>query len=219
MVPPEVSAVSRAPRRPRSMWLTRIVMDERAAPPAAGAEALGQHRDDRGEILARQSRGYGQARRKSAKSSSSSHSRAATSATICCASTSSGCSGIDETVELAAAHAVEQRRAFDQLVARQREEPALGRAADGVARAADALQEARDRARRAELADQVDVADIDAELERGGGHQRLELAALQPLLGVEPALLGEAAVMRRDVLLAEALGQLPRDALGHAGAC
>ena len=35
--------------------------------------------------------------------------------------------------------------------------------------------------RRAELADQVDVADVDAELERTGGDQRLELARLQPL--------------------------------------
>ena len=77
-----------------------------------------------------------------------------------------------------------------------------------MARAPDPLQEARDRARRAELADQVDVADVDAELERGGRDQRLQLAALEPLLGVEPLLLGEAAVMRGDLVLAEALGQL-----------
>ena len=57
----------------------------------------------------------------------------------------------------------------------------------------------RDRARRAELADQVDVADVDAELERRGRDQRLQLAALQPLLGVEPLLLGEAAVVRGDL--------------------
>ncbi len=41
------------------------------------------------------------------------------------------------------AHRVEQRRALDQLVARQREEPPLRHAADRVARAADALQERR----------------------------------------------------------------------------
>ena len=46
-----------------------------------------------------------------------------------------------------------------------------------------------DRARRAELADEVDVADVDAELERGGRDQRLQLAALEALLGVEPQLL------------------------------
>ena len=104
--------------------------------------------------------------------------------------------GDRQPVELAAPDAVEQRRAFDQLVARERKQPALGRAVDRVAGAPDPLQEARDRARRAELADQIDVADVDAELERGGRDQRLQLAALQPLLGVEPLLLGEAAVMR-----------------------
>ena len=121
-----------------------------------------------------------------------------------------------EPVELAARDAVEQRRALDQFIARQREQPAFRRAVDGMSGATDALQEARDRARRAELADEIDVADIDAELERGGGDQRLELAALEPLLGVEPLLLGEAAVMRRDLLLAEPLGELAGRALGHA---
>ena len=186
----------------------RVVMDQRAAPAAPGAEAVGQHlRRSRRTPRAARSR-YGQARRTSANSSSSLHSCAATSATICCASTSSGCVGNLQPVELAATHAVEQRRAFDQLVARQREQPALRRAADGVAGAADPLQEGGDRARRAELADQIDVADIDAELERGGGDQRLQLAVLQPLLGVEPLLLRQAAVMRGDVVLAEPFGQL-----------
>ncbi len=125
--------------------------------------------------------------------------------------------GNRQAIELAATHAVEQRRAFDQLVARQRKQPALRRAADRVAGAADALQEGRDRARRAELADEIDVADVDAELERGGRHQRLQLAALQPLLGVEPQLLGHAAVMRGDVRLRRgARTSCARDALGHA---
>ena len=84
-----------------------------------------------------------------------------------------------------------------------------------MAGAADALQEARDRARRADLADEIDVADVDAEFERGGGDQRLQLAALEPLLGVEPLLLGEAAVMRRHLLLAEPLGELARRPLGQ----
>ena len=65
-----------------------------------------------------------------------------------------------------------------------------------MARAAGALQERRDRARRAELADELDVADVDAELERRRGDERLQLAALQPLLGVQPQLLRHAAVMR-----------------------
>ena len=121
-----------------------------------------------------------------------------------------------QPIELAAADAVEQRRAFDQLVAREREQPALGRALDRMSGAPDPLQEARDRARRADLADQIDVADVDAEFERGGGDQRLELAALQTLLGIEPLLLGQAAVMRGQLMLAQALGQLTRRPLGHA---
>ena len=40
---------------------------------------------------------------------------------------------------------------------------------EGVAGAADALQEGRDAARRADLADEVDAADVDAQLQRGGG--------------------------------------------------
>ena len=44
----------------------------------------------------------------------------------------------------------------------------------GVIGAADALQEHRDAARRAELAHQLDVADVDAELERRRGHHDLE---------------------------------------------
>ena len=120
-----------------------------------------------------------------------------------------------QPVELAARDRIEQRRALDQLVARQREEPRLRNAADLMARASRALQERRDRARRAELADEVDVADVDAELERRGRDQDLELAVLQPLLGLEPQLLRHAAVMRHHVIGAEQLGQVARRALGH----
>ena len=123
--------------------------------------------------------------------------------------------GDDEAVELVAPHAVDKRDALDKIVARKRKEAPLGRAADGVARTADALQEGRDRARRADLADEVDVADVDAEFERGGRHQGLELAALEPLLGGESQLFRHAAVMRGHGLIAEPVGELARDALGH----
>ena len=39
------------------------------------------------------------------------------------------------------------------------------------------------------------------------------------VLGVEPLVLREAAVMRRDRVLAEPLAQVPREPLRHAGAC
>ena len=69
----------------------------------------------------------------------------------------------------------------------------FGHAAHRVVGAADALQEYRDAARRAELAHQLDVADVDAELERGGGHHDLELAGLEALLGVEAGFLARAS--------------------------
>ena len=81
---------------------------------------------------------------------------------------------------------------------------------------ADALQEGCDRTRRTDLTNEIDVADIDPELERGGRHQSLEFATLQPLFGGEPELLGHAAVMGGDGLFAKAVGELARDAFGHA---
>ncbi len=120
-----------------------------------------------------------------------------------------------QPVELATGNGIEQRRALDELVAREREEPRLRYPADLVARASRALQERRDRARRSELAHEVDVADVDAELERGGGDEDLELAVLQPLLGLQPQLLRHAAVMRHHAIGAQELGQVPRRALRH----
>ena len=84
-----------------------------------------------------------------------------------------------------------------------------------VARASDALQQRRDPMRRSDLADQVDVADVDAELERGRRDERLQLPGLQPRLGVEPLLLRQAAVVRGDRVFAEPIAQVPRQALRH----
>ncbi len=120
-----------------------------------------------------------------------------------------------DRVELGAPDRVEQRRALDEVVARQREEPALRQPAEPVARAADALEKSRDRARRAELANEVDVADVDAQFERRGRNERLELAGLEPLLRLEPMLLREAAVVRRHRVLAEPLREMARRALGE----
>ena len=84
-----------------------------------------------------------------------------------------------------------------------------------VAGATHALQERRHAARAAELADQVDVADVDAEFQRCGGHQHLQLAALQALLGVQPQFLRQRTVVRGHVLLAESLTQVARRTLRH----
>ena len=79
-----------------------------------------------------------------------------------------------DPVELAAPHAIEQGGALDEVVEREREQPPLRDRADRMARAADALQERGDPARRAHLADEVDVADVDAEFEGRGRDQRLQ---------------------------------------------
>ena len=118
-----------------------------------------------------------------------------------------------EQVELAAADAGEQRGALHQLVARERKQPALGRAVDGVSRPPDALQESRDRARRSELADQVDLADVDAQLERSRRHERFQFAVLEPLFGIETLLLGQAAVVGGHLIGADAFGELTRHPL------
>ena len=119
-------------------------------------------------------------------------------------------------IEFAAPHAIEQRRAFDQIVARGREQAPLGHAADLMAGAADPLQQARDIARRTDLADQIDVADIDAQFQRRGGDQHLQIAVFEPLLGGQPVLFGHAAVVGRDMFRAQPFAQMPRDAFGHA---
>ncbi len=70
-----------------------------------------------------------------------------------------------------------------------------------MAGAADALQEGRDAAGRADLADEVDAADVDAELQRGGADEGLQVAVLEALLDPQAALAREAAVVAGDVRL------------------
>ena len=67
-----------------------------------------------------------------------------------------------DAVERARVDGANERGALDQLVAGGGEEAAARGEAEGVARAADALQERRDGAGRADLADEVDGADVDA---------------------------------------------------------
>src|SRR5256885_2777996 len=68
-------------------------------------------------------------------------------------------------VEFPASHGREERRALDQVIARQRKQSSLRSAAHRVTGAADALQECRDRARRAELTDEVRSEEHTSELQ------------------------------------------------------
>ena len=119
-------------------------------------------------------------------------------------------------VQAPGAHRRKQRAAFDELVTRERVEPAFRCAAAAVARAANALQERRDAAGRRDLAHELHGTDVDAELERCRGDQRAEVAGAQPGLHAQPALLGEAAVMRGHRVVAEPLREQMRHAFGHA---
>ena len=140
--------------------IDRVAMDERAAAAPTGGEALAQHAHDRVEILPRQRTerpGAAQAiiklrllpilRRDFRDDLLREHVERPF--------------GDRQTVELAATDAVEKRGALDEIVARERKQAPFGRAADRVTGAADALQEGRDRARRTDLADEIDVADVD----------------------------------------------------------
>jgi hypothetical protein len=118
-------------------------------------------------------------------------------------------------VEEAQMDAAQEGGRLHQVVQGQGEDAALGHAAQGVARAAHPLQERGDGAGGADLDHEVHVADVDAQLQRRGRHQGPERARLQPLLGVEPALAGEAAVMAGDRVFAQELRELGRDPLGH----
>jgi hypothetical protein len=59
----------------------------------------------------------------------------------------------------------------------------------------DPLQQRGDPLRRADLADQIDVADVDPELQRRRRDDRAQAAGLSARLRVEPGLLRQA---RRD---------------------
>jgi hypothetical protein len=106
----------------------------------------------------------------------------------------------DDGVQRAAAHAAQQRGALHQLVAGRRVQPAGRGPAAGVVGPAHPLQERGDAARRADLAHQLDRADVDAELQRGGRHQRPQVTGPQPGLDPLPAPLGQRPVVRGDVL-------------------
>src|SRR5262249_59782228 len=84
-----------------------------------------------------------------------------------------------------------------------------------VSAASGAVEKRRGAVRRADLADEIHVADVDAELERRGGDERAQRTVLQALLGLEARLLRQAAVVRRHRALTQAIAQVTRDSLRH----
>ena len=118
-------------------------------------------------------------------------------------------------IERAAAHAREKRSALDELVPRHRVQPALRRPTPAVTRATDALQKRCDAARRGDLAHHLDRPDVDAELQRCGRDERAQCTGAQLRFDSLTAILRQTAMVRRDGVVAEPLGQLMCDALGH----
>ena len=123
--------------------------------------------------------------------------------------------GLRDAIEIAALDRAHHRCALDQFVQRRREQRPVRDQSQRVTRASHALQEGRDPPRRPDLADQVDRADVDAQLQRRRRHDRLEVARLEPLLHHVPAFLGQRAVVPRDMLLAHADAQFVRHPLGQ----
>ena len=201
---------------PRTQHLVDgVAMNERALPTAARAEALGQHAEAFVELRAREVAVAVRPAHEIVKSVLLPLLRRYLGRNLLREDIERAC-GHQQTVQLAAPHGIDERRAFDELITRGRKQPALGDPAHRVTGASHALQEGVDRPRRADLTNEIHIADVDAELERGRRHESLELAALQALLGVESTIAGEAAVVGRHVLFAHSLGQMTRDALGLA---
>ena len=188
-----IAGEPRAPGGPEQA-IHAVAMEKRAAP-------LRVEGHDCVELLAREV-AVGPGAAQPSKSSSSSQVPATHAATICWARMSSGRGGVGVRSSMPLRTQREQRSRLAELVGGQREEASLGDR-EPRARPADALEEGGDRAGGAHLEDEVDVADVDTQLERGRGHERAQPAGLEPLLGVETPLSGQAPVVARDRVLAE----------------
>ena len=218
-----MTAVSRAPRR-----AAQHAVDARrsagSAPrrPRRVREAVGEHAHDRVELVARRGRGTAQRAANAARTARRAfHSRHADLGDDLLRQHVERLRGTGRSRRARrGATRVEQRRALDAGRRATAETAApSGCAPSRVAGAADALQEGGDRARRAELADEVDVADVDAELERSRGHQRLQLAGLSRCSASSRCSLREAAVVRGDVRPRRAARRDGARRARRAGAC
>ena len=93
---------------------------------------------------------------------------------------------------------VERGAAFQHLEAVGRHQHALGRLVHAVIGAADALQHARGAFRRADIDDQIDVAPVDAEIERRGADHGAQAAGRHRCFHFAPLRHVERAVMQGD---------------------
>ena len=119
-------------------------------------------------------------------------------------------------IEFATSHRIDDRRTLNQFIARQGKDSALGKACDRVIRTTDTLKKTRDRSSRTQLANKIDVADINAEFERGSGDECTEFAGLQSLFCDKPLFASETAVMCGDVFVANSFAKMTSYSFGES---
>ena len=192
-----------------------VAVQVRAPAPASGRESTGEHREQcppavAGEVAIRPGAAHGGEQGVLVPVFGCHHGHGLLRKDI------ERCLGHVQGVQRATPNRVQDGGALHQLVAAEWEQPALRGAAHGVTGTPRPLQEGRDGSRRTDLADQIDVPDVDSQLQRGGGHQCLQLAGLEPSLGRKATFARETAMVGGDMFFAERLGQRPRHPLRHA---
>ena len=103
---------------------------------------------------------------------------------------------IARRLHVALVHGARHGGAGHQVGAVLGEDDALADRVHVMPRAPDALHAARDRGRRLDLDHQIDRAHVDAQFERRGGAQSLDLPGLQQLFDHRALRRGERSVMR-----------------------
>ena len=138
--------------------------------------------------------------------------------TIHCARRSSGARTGCDRLDLAGEHRPGGDGALEKVARVGRVDPCPADLAHRVPGAADALRRRGQRAWRLHEQDLVEGADVDAELERAGGHQRRQFARLQPLFDRASQLARQRPVVRPGDLARRAVVDQPGDLLRQAAA-
>ena len=93
--------------------------------------------------------------------------------------------GLGRAVEFAFSDCAEKRHSTYEFIERQWKDATLGRVCEPVTCPANPLQKRRNRRHRANLDDEIDVADVDAEFEGRCCDEGFEFAGLELLFGLE----------------------------------
>ncbi len=126
--------------------------------------------------------------------------------------------GHAEWLQLAAQHAPGDDRALQQVAPELRVDTPAAHLPDPVPGAAHPLQPAGHRARGLDQQHPVHRAHVDAHLQRAGGDDGADAAALEPVLDLGALLVGDAAVMGAHQLLPRQLVEALAQALAQAAA-